>query len=82
VVALGVGGVHLGDHRRALDLHYALHPLVELLFVETNPAPAKWVLKERGLIASAHVRPPLITPTEPGIARINDLLAQSKDIAR
>ncbi|MFI0425306.1 4-hydroxy-tetrahydrodipicolinate synthase, partial [Spongiactinospora sp. 9N601] len=47
-----------GDHTTALNLHYALHPLVDLLFVETNPAPAKWVLHQRGLIASAHVRPP------------------------
>ncbi|WP_346742798.1 4-hydroxy-tetrahydrodipicolinate synthase, partial [Spongiactinospora sp. TRM90649] len=53
-----------GDRATALDLHYALHPLVDLLFVETNPAPAKWVLEQRGLIASGHVRPPLITPTD------------------
>ncbi|NRQ31137.1 4-hydroxy-tetrahydrodipicolinate synthase [Nonomuraea sp. NN258] len=71
-----------GDHATALDLHYALHPLTELLFVETNPAPAKWVLRQRGLIASEHVRPPLITPTESGRARIEDLLAQCKEIAR
>ena len=30
----------------------ALHPLVDLLFVETNPAPGKWVLEQRGLIRS------------------------------
>ncbi|MEU1726017.1 4-hydroxy-tetrahydrodipicolinate synthase [Nonomuraea sp. NPDC005692] len=70
-----------GDHATALELHYSLHPLVELLFVETNPAPAKWVLEQRGLIASGHVRAPLITPTEPGIARINELLAQSEGVA-
>ncbi|GGT01991.1 4-hydroxy-tetrahydrodipicolinate synthase [Nonomuraea spiralis] len=70
-----------GDHETALELHYSLHPLVELLFVETNPAPAKWVLEQRGLIASGHVRAPLITPTEPGIARINELLAQSEGVA-
>ncbi|NUP62847.1 MAG: 4-hydroxy-tetrahydrodipicolinate synthase [Nonomuraea sp.] len=70
-----------GDRERALELHYSLHPLVELLFVETNPAPAKWVLEQRGLIASGHVREPLITPTEPGIARIKELLAQSEGVA-
>ncbi|RBQ15031.1 2,4-dihydroxyhept-2-ene-1,7-dioic acid aldolase, partial [Spongiactinospora rosea] len=70
-----------GDHTTALDLHYALHPLVDLLFVETNPAPAKWVLHQRGLIASAHVRPPLIPPTDAGVRRIEELLAQSKEIA-
>ena len=48
-----------GEHEKARDLHFALHPLVDVMFVETNPAPAKWVLQQGGLIASAHVRPPL-----------------------
>jgi 4-hydroxy-tetrahydrodipicolinate synthase len=48
-----------GDHEKARDLHYGLHPLVDLIFTETNPAPAKWVLKQSGLLGSAHVRPPL-----------------------
>ncbi|MEU0948551.1 4-hydroxy-tetrahydrodipicolinate synthase [Streptomyces canus] len=61
----------------ARDLHFRLHPLVDLLFTETNPAPAKWVLHQQGRIASAYVRPPLITPTEPGIARIQAYLAGS-----
>jgi 4-hydroxy-tetrahydrodipicolinate synthase len=69
-----------GDHEGARDLHYALHPLVDVLFVETNPAPAKHVLQRWGRIASAHVRPPLITPTPAGIARIDDLLAEGDAI--
>ncbi|MQA11010.1 MAG: 4-hydroxy-tetrahydrodipicolinate synthase [Pseudonocardiaceae bacterium] len=69
-----------GDLERARDLHYRLHPLVDLLFVETNPAPAKWVLAQRGLISSAHVRPPLITPTEPGIEKIKQLLADGEQL--
>lgn len=69
-----------GDHRRARELHYALHPLVDLLFVETNPAPAKWVLARRGLLGSAHVRPPLSPPTESGQARIRALLEEGKEL--
>src|SRR5919106_1347065 len=46
-----------GEFDAARDLHYRLHPLVDLLFVETNPAPAKWVLAQQGRIASPHVRP-------------------------
>ena len=65
-----------GDHAAARDLHYRLHPLVDLLFVETNPAPAKWVLHARGLITSPLVRPPLITPTLAGERRIRALLAE------
>ncbi|WEH12838.1 4-hydroxy-tetrahydrodipicolinate synthase [Streptomyces sp. VNUA24] len=69
-----------GDHEAARDLHYRLHPLVDLLFVETNPAPAKWVLKEAGLLDSAHVRPPLVEPTEAGLTRIRALRAAGADL--
>jgi 4-hydroxy-tetrahydrodipicolinate synthase len=65
-----------GDTEKALDIHYGLHPLVDLMFVETNPAPIKNVLRRAGLITSEHVRPPLVTPTLPGLERIDALLAQ------
>jgi 4-hydroxy-tetrahydrodipicolinate synthase len=65
-----------GDHDTARDLHYALHPLVDLLFVETNPAPAKWVLRQQGRIASARVRPPLTSLSGDGVRRVRALLAQ------
>jgi 4-hydroxy-tetrahydrodipicolinate synthase len=65
-----------GDHDTARALHYALHPLVDLLFVETNPAPAKWVLHQQGRIASARVRPPLTALSADGAGRVGALLAQ------
>ncbi|KES04952.1 dihydrodipicolinate synthase [Streptomyces toyocaensis] len=71
-----------GDFDAARDLHYRLHPLVDLLFVETNPAPAKWVLEQQGRIASGHVRPPLTSPTENGLARIRALLAEGGDLTQ
>ena len=64
-----------GDIETARRIHYGLHPLVDLLFVETNPAPGKWVLEQRGLIESGFVRPPLITPTPGGIATMKTFLA-------
>ena len=67
-----------GDVETARKIHYGLHPLVDLLFVETNPAPGKWVLEQRGLIASGFVRPPLITPTDAGLATIKKLLAEGE----
>jgi 4-hydroxy-tetrahydrodipicolinate synthase len=67
-----------GDDARARELHYAVHPLVDLLFVETNPAPAKWLLKERGLLRSDHVRPPLIPLTEAGRQRVRALAAAAE----
>lgn len=69
-----------GEHDKALDLHYGLHPLVDLIFVETNPAPAKWVLEQAGLLESGHVRPPLVGPSPAGQARITDLLAQGASL--
>jgi 4-hydroxy-tetrahydrodipicolinate synthase len=59
-----------GDQDEARDLHYALHPLVDLLFVETNPAPIKYVLASGGLIDSPHVRAPLVEVTASGVASI------------
>ena len=68
-----------GDLEGAREIHYGLHPLVDLLFVETNPAPGKWVLEQRGLIRSGYVRPPLITPTDAGLTKIRALLAEGAE---
>ncbi|BBG00091.1 MULTISPECIES: 4-hydroxy-tetrahydrodipicolinate synthase [Pseudonocardia] len=65
-----------GDHEAARELHYGLHPLVDLLFVETNPAPAKWVLHRQERLASAHVRPPLLPLSDDGVPRVRALLEQ------
>ena len=62
-----------GDDATARELHYGVHPLVDLLFVETNPAPAKWLMKQLGLLASDHVRPPLIPLTEAGQQKVRAL---------
>ncbi|WP_273846827.1 4-hydroxy-tetrahydrodipicolinate synthase [Rubrobacter calidifluminis] len=69
-----------GDVVEAQRIHYALHPLADLLFVETNPAPAKWVLHRAGKLSSAKVRPPLIELTEGGQDRAGALLAKASDI--
>jgi 4-hydroxy-tetrahydrodipicolinate synthase len=69
-----------GRQDEALDLHYALHPLNDLLFVETNPAPAKSVLTRWGLIASDYVRPPLIPASPAARGRIDTLLAEAADL--
>jgi 4-hydroxy-tetrahydrodipicolinate synthase len=81
----------LGDMYRAWDegrideaqqIHYALHPLVELLFVETNPAPAKWVLQEAGKLPSGTVRSPLIDLTKEGRGKVVGLLAQAREVLK
>ncbi|HLS49301.1 MAG TPA: 4-hydroxy-tetrahydrodipicolinate synthase [Actinomycetaceae bacterium] len=67
-----------GDWERARELHYGVHPLVDLLFVETNPAPGKWLMARRNLIASDHVRPPLTPLTQAGQDRVLELAAQAE----
>lgn len=69
-----------GDYERARDLHFALHPLVDLVFVETNPAPVKWVLSKGGLLGSAMVRPPLAAVSEQAQSRIMSLLAEGEEV--
>jgi 4-hydroxy-tetrahydrodipicolinate synthase len=43
-------------------------------------SPAKWVLHQQGLISSGYVRPPLVPPSEIGVARIRALLAEGGDL--
>ncbi|HET6213881.1 MAG TPA: 4-hydroxy-tetrahydrodipicolinate synthase [Micromonosporaceae bacterium] len=69
-----------GRRAEATDLHYRLHPLVDLLFVETNPAPVKWVLAELGILPSGTVRPPLVEPSAGAQATILALLDQARDL--
>lgn len=69
-----------GEHEKALDLHYRLHPLADLLFVETNPAPVKWVLAELGILPSGAVRPPLVSPSAAARTGIQSLLDQARDL--
>lgn len=69
-----------GDHDRARDLHFGLHPLVDLTFTETNPAPVKWVLAQAGLIGSCRVRPPLAVLSEAGAERAWRLLGEAESV--
>jgi 4-hydroxy-tetrahydrodipicolinate synthase len=68
-----------GDWDTARRIHYGVHPLVDLLFVETNPAPAKWLMAQRGLIAAPTVRPPLIDLTDAGQATVQSLAGQAAE---
>ena len=63
-----------GEFEKARELHFGLHPVTDVIFTETNPAAAKWVLAQAGLIQSGFVRPPLVPLTEPGQARVRGLL--------
>lgn len=64
-----------GKWEDALDLHYHLLPLNEVLFLETNPGPLKWVLGRLG-IAPPHLRPPLAEPGPETQRRLGTTLAE------
>jgi 4-hydroxy-tetrahydrodipicolinate synthase len=66
-----------GDHERAVELHYELHPLVELAFLETNPGPVKWAMERLGVFSCGAVRPPLAQPSAASRERIAELLVQT-----
>jgi 4-hydroxy-tetrahydrodipicolinate synthase len=63
-----------GEFDKARDLHFGLHPVTDVIFTETNPAAAKWVLAQAGLLSSGFVRQPLVPLTEGGQRRVLDLL--------
>ena len=52
-----------GDHATCLHLHEQLMPLHQLMFVESNPIPAKWALSSMGLV-SREIRMPLTLLSE------------------
>jgi 4-hydroxy-tetrahydrodipicolinate synthase len=64
-----------GEHDEARRLHYELHPLVELAFLETNPVPAKWAMRRLGILESEHARPPLAPLSQASAQRAERILA-------
>ena len=63
-----------GEFDKARELHFALHPVTDVIYTETNPAAAKWALAQAGLIGSGFVRAPLVPLTEAGQATARRLL--------
>ncbi len=69
-----------GDHDRARQLHYDLHPLVDAAFAETNPVPAKWIMHRLGLVGSPFAREPLSALSDAGQKRVTELLSRSPHV--
>lgn len=55
--------VKSNNHVKALEIWKKLYPVIPLLFVEPNPAPIKYCLKNLGLIRSAETRLPIVAIT-------------------
>ncbi|AXV39367.1 4-hydroxy-tetrahydrodipicolinate synthase [Methanobacterium sp. BAmetb5] len=62
-----------GDFRRAQELHYELYDLMKVLFVESNPVPAKEALNMMGR-PSGHVRMPLAPLKEESQEKLRKVL--------
>jgi 4-hydroxy-tetrahydrodipicolinate synthase len=61
-----------GRWDEARDLHFRLLALNEVLFIETNPGPVKFLLGAMGLCQPT-VRLPLAAPTPASQARISEV---------
>ncbi|RZA13690.1 MAG: 4-hydroxy-tetrahydrodipicolinate synthase [Proteobacteria bacterium] len=66
-----------GDHKGALELHNVLLPLIEGLFVEANPSPAKDLLAHMGLIQNT-LRLPLVSVTPSTHDKLVKLFTQTR----
>ncbi|MEK4028254.1 2,4-dihydroxyhept-2-ene-1,7-dioic acid aldolase [Pseudobacillus sp. FSL P4-0506] len=62
-----------GNAERALELHYELMPLNDVLFKDTNPAPVKAALGMMGKIEPV-LRKPMALPTQELQGEIRDVL--------
>jgi 4-hydroxy-tetrahydrodipicolinate synthase len=80
VVAALYDAFAAGDHTLARQLHYELHALVDAAFAETNPVPAKWIMKRMGLLDSDVARPPLARLSDQGRSRVELLLGASPHV--
>jgi 4-hydroxy-tetrahydrodipicolinate synthase len=69
-----------GELEKARELHFWLHPVTDVIFTETNPAAAKWVLAQASLLTSGFVRPPLVPLTEAGQRRATELLRRGATV--
>jgi len=65
-----------GDYRTALAYHDKLMPLHTALFIETNPAPAKYALAVLGKCAET-VRLPMVTVAETTKAAVRDAMVHA-----
>ncbi|HIJ79783.1 MAG: 4-hydroxy-tetrahydrodipicolinate synthase [Desulfobulbaceae bacterium] len=63
-----------GDVARAKELHYQLFPLMQAMFIDTNPVPAKTALAMMGKIKSAAPRLPLYPMNDGSVEKLKKVL--------
>ena len=70
-----------GDFEGARQIHRRFHPLMEIIFVESNPIPVKAAMAEMGLLEPCW-RLPLVPPKAENLARIRAVLESLKLVER
>lgn len=68
-----------GDTQTSLKAQKQLMPLCRALFLETNPAPIKYLMSRMGF-CSDEIRLPLTMPSDETKGKLDKLLVNSKDI--
>ncbi|HWO75188.1 MAG TPA: 2,4-dihydroxyhept-2-ene-1,7-dioic acid aldolase [Bacillus sp. (in: firmicutes)] len=68
-----------GNHKKALELHYELMPLNDVLFRDTNPAPVKAALGMLGKIKPV-LRLPMDLPAKEIQAEVRQVLSQYTEV--
>ena len=63
-----------GAFTAARKLHYKILPLMEANFIESSPAPCKFVMKEMGLLEE-NLRLPLVPVTRPSQDKLTTILS-------
>ena len=66
-----------GSFHFARKIHYKILPLMEANFIESSPAPCKFVMKEMGL-CEENLRLPLVPVTEATRKRLREVMAGFK----
>ena len=62
-----------GDSKESLKMQKRMLPIINSLFLETNPAPIKYAMSKKGL-ASAEMRLPMWLPTDATRKRIDEAI--------
>ncbi len=75
-----VRAFHSGDLAGARAKHFALLPLHDAMFVESNPGPVKAALSMMGILRS-EVRLPLVWPTDASVAKVREALVRQNLLA-
>src|SRR5215203_1346359 len=66
-----------GAHTASRKLHYQILPLMEANFIESSPAPCKFVMKEMGLVEE-NLRLPLVPVTAETRAMLKAVMKEMK----